>query len=48
MRRRRAALISFSNDVPNYDFLSFRPTSTKPGLHALGVQLKDRPKATIK
>ena len=44
----KAGLISFSNDVPNYYVLSFRPTAPEHGLHALSVQLKDRPKVTIK
>jgi VWFA-related protein len=44
----KSGLISFSNDVPNYYVLSFRPTSLAPGLHALNVQLKDRPRVAIK
>jgi len=44
----KAGLISFSNDVPNYYVLSFRPTSLAPGLHALSVQIKDRPHMAIK
>jgi VWFA-related protein len=39
----RAGLIRVSNDVPNYYVLSFRPSSATPGLHALKVELKDRP-----
>jgi VWFA-related protein len=36
-------LITISNDVPNYYVLSFRPKSPDPGLHALGVSVKQRP-----
>lgn len=39
----RSGLIRVSNDVPNYYVLSFRPSSATPGLHALKVELKDRP-----
>lgn len=39
----RAGLIHLSNDVPNYYVLSFRPSSATPGLHALHVELKNRP-----
>ena len=35
-------LITISNDVPNYYFLSFRPQTPNPGLHAIGLSLKDR------
>ncbi len=44
----KAGLIAFSNDVPNYYVLSFRPTSLTPGLHALRLQIKDRPRSVIK
>ncbi|MDR3702365.1 MAG: VWA domain-containing protein [Candidatus Sulfopaludibacter sp.] len=44
----KAGLIAFSNDVPNYYVLSFRPTSLVPGLHALRLQIKDRPRSVIK
>ncbi len=44
----KAGLIAFSNDVPNYYVLSFRPTSLAPGLHALRLQIKDRPGSVIK
>jgi VWFA-related protein len=33
----KAALISLSNDVPNYYVLSFRPSTPTPGIHALQV-----------
>lgn len=41
-------LIPVSNDVPNYYVLSFRPTDTSPGLHALHVELKNRPHLVVK
>jgi len=41
-------LIAASNDVPNYYVLSFRPTSLTPGLHALHLEVKDRPKLLLK
>ena len=44
----KAGLIAFSNDVPNYYVLSFRPTSLTPGLHALRLQIKDRPQLVVK
>ena len=40
-------LIAASNDVPNYYVLSFRPTSLTPGLHALHLELKDRPQLRL-
>jgi len=40
-------LISISNDVPNYYVLAFAPQSPQPGLHALEVKLKDRPKLEL-
>ncbi|HET8887465.1 MAG TPA: VWA domain-containing protein [Candidatus Angelobacter sp.] len=36
-------LITISNDVPNYYFLSFRPQSLQPGFHALELKIKNRP-----
>ena len=39
----RLGLIRASHDVPSYYVLSFRPKSPDPGLHALGVSLKERP-----
>jgi VWFA-related protein len=36
-------LITISNDVPNYYFLSFRPQSPQAGQHALELKLKGRP-----
>jgi VWFA-related protein len=44
----KAGLIAFSNDVPNYYVLSFRPTSSTPGLHVLHVETKDRPHLQVK
>jgi VWFA-related protein len=35
-------LITISNDVPNYYFLSFRPQSPHPGPHALELRVKNR------
>jgi VWFA-related protein len=40
-------LITISNDVPNYYFLSFRPQSLHPGLHALELKVKNRPEYKI-
>jgi VWFA-related protein len=44
----KANLITVSNDVPNYYVLSFRPTSSTPGLHVLHVETKDRPHLLVK
>jgi len=44
----KAGLITVSNDVPNYYVLSFRPTSSTPGLHALHVETKDLPQLVLK
>jgi len=41
-------LITISNDVPNYYFLSFRPQSLHPGPHALELKVKDRPEYKVK
>jgi VWFA-related protein len=38
----KAGLVRLANDVPNAYVLSFRPSSTTPGLHALKVELKAR------
>jgi VWFA-related protein len=35
-------LITISNDVPNYYFLSFRPQSPHPGFHALALSVKNK------
>jgi VWFA-related protein len=40
----KAGLVAISNEVPNYYVLSFRPTSLSPGMHALHLEIKDRPK----
>lgn len=39
----RLDLIRVSHDVPSYYVLSFRPQSPYPGLHELGVSLKEKP-----
>ena len=44
----KAGLIAASNDVPNFYVLSFRPTSLTPGLHALRLEMKDRPQLVLK
>lgn len=41
-------LITISNDVPNYYFLSFRPQSLHPGPHALELRVKNRPEYKVK
>jgi VWFA-related protein len=38
----KAALITLSNDVPNYYVLSFRPSTPTPGIHALHVSTAHR------
>ncbi len=43
----RRDLFTISNDVPNRYVLTFRPESPHPGLHALTVELKDRPNLRI-
>lgn len=43
MKDLKAGLVRMANDVPNYYVLSFRPSSVTPGLHALKVEIKDRP-----
>jgi VWFA-related protein len=40
-------LITISNDVPNYYFLSFRPQSLQPGLHALELRVKNKPEYKV-
>jgi VWFA-related protein len=44
----KAGLIAVSNDVPNFYVLSFRPTLPTPGLHALHLEIKDRPHLVLK
>jgi VWFA-related protein len=44
----KAGLVKMSSDVPNYYVLSFHPTSLTPGLHALHLELKDRPQLELK
>ncbi len=41
-------LVVISNDVPNHYLLSFAPQSPHPGLHALQLQLKERPGLQVK
>lgn len=41
-------LITISNDVPNYYFLSFRPQSLHPGLHTLELKVKNQPGYEVK
>lgn len=40
-------LFTISNDVPNRYVLTFRPQQPHPGLHALSVELNDRPQLRI-
>jgi VWFA-related protein len=44
----REGLIAVSHDTLNYYILSFRPTSPTPGLHALHLEITDRPQVTLK
>jgi VWFA-related protein len=44
----KSGLIAFSNDVPNYYVLGFRPDPLTPGLHALRLQINDRRHFVIK
>jgi VWFA-related protein len=44
----KAGLVAISSDVPNYYVLSFHPTSLTPGLHALHLEIKDRPQLALK
>jgi VWFA-related protein len=44
----KAGLVAISSDVPNYYVLSFHPTSLTPGLHALHLEIKDRPQLQMK
>ena len=41
-------LVSIANDVPNHYVLSFVPQSPHPGLHALELQMKERPDLELK
>lgn len=41
-------LITISNDVPNYYFLSFHPQSLHPGPHALELKIKNRPEYKVR
>jgi len=44
----KAGLIGLSNDLPNYYVLSFRPTASTPGLHALQVETPGRQSSVLK
>ena len=44
----REDLISASHDVLNYYVLSFHPTSPTPGLHALHLEIRDRPQLELR
>jgi hypothetical protein len=44
----RQGLIAASHDVLNYYILTFRPTSLTPGLHALHLEIPDRPQLELK
>jgi VWFA-related protein len=46
-RSLRRGLFTISNDVPNRYVLTFRPNAPHLGLHALQVDLKDRPQLRI-
>lgn len=41
------SLLKISNDVPNRYILSFQPQSPHPGLHAIGLVLRDRPELVV-
>jgi hypothetical protein len=41
-------LITISNDVPNYYFLSFRPQSLHAGPHALELKVKNKPEYKVR
>jgi hypothetical protein len=41
-------LITISNDVPNYYYLSFHPQSPHTGLHALELKVKNRPEYEVR
>jgi VWFA-related protein len=40
-------LITFSNHIPNRYVLSFHPQSPHPGLHAIGLRLKEYPNLVV-
>ncbi len=44
----RNDLISVTHDVLNYYVLSFRPSLPTPGLHAMHLEVRDRPQVTLK
>jgi VWFA-related protein len=44
----KRSLLTVSNDVPNYYWLSFRPESPSAGLHTLGLTLKERPEFQLR
>jgi VWFA-related protein len=41
------AMIALSNHIPNRYVLSFEPQSPHPGLHALGLRMKDNPEYVV-
>jgi VWFA-related protein len=41
-------LITISNEVPNYYFLSFRPQSPHTGLHALELKIRNQPEYEVR
>jgi len=47
MRGLDRALIALSNHIPNSYVLSFTPQSPHPGLHALGLRMKDNPEYVV-
>jgi VWFA-related protein len=44
----KRGLIAASNDVPNYYVLSFRPTPLTAGIHALHVEIRNRPDVVLR
>ncbi len=44
----KAGLFGASNDVPNDYVLSFRPTSVRPGMHVLKVEVRNQPRLTLR
>ncbi len=43
----KARLIALSHDIANYYILSFQPSNPAPGLHALHVSARNRPRLII-
>jgi VWFA-related protein len=44
----KRGLIAVSNDVPNYYVLSFRPAPLTAGIHALHVEIRNRPDVVLR